>query len=176
MISWNKASSPLRRRHVRGRAEFPRIRAAPRGLQLGRDAQPGGTSIHGGGAKLVALAWTLPDAGRFQFQHVRRCGAGSVRSPTSWWRGQLRHRKEETQTRLALQTAPPLRLARSSLPNRVAKPNPPHGLKASGRRLHNTRHLLHICFLLRWRAAAVVLHLATAVSLAGSPSVRHSPT
>jgi len=31
-------------------------------------------------------------------------------------------------------------------------------------------------FLLRWRAAAVVLHLATAVALAGSPSVRHSPT
>ena len=31
-------------------------------------------------------------------------------------------------------------------------------------------------FLLRWRAALVVLHLATAVSLAGSPSARHSPT
>jgi hypothetical protein len=126
--------------------------------------------------KLGTLAGGLPGLGGLWSQHVRRCGAGSVRSATSWWRGQLRHRKEETQTRLALQTAPPLRLARSSLPNRVAKPNPPHGLKASGRRLHNTRHLLHICFLLRWRAAAVVLHLATAVSLAGSPSVRHSPT
>ena len=31
-------------------------------------------------------------------------------------------------------------------------------------------------FLLRWRAAAVVLHLATALALAGSPSARHSPT
>ena len=31
-------------------------------------------------------------------------------------------------------------------------------------------------FLLRWRAALVVLHFATAVALAGSPSARHSPT
>ena len=38
------------------------------------------------------------------------------------------------------------------------KPIQAHGLRASGRCLHNTRHLIFI-FLLRWRAAAVVLHL-----------------
>ena len=56
-------------------------------------------------------------------------------------RGQSRRRRE-TQTRLPLQTAQPLRLGRSSLPNRVAKPIQAHGLKASGRCLHNTRNLV----------------------------------
>ena len=37
--------------------------------------------------------------------------------------------------------------------------------RPAGGCLHNTRHLLFIRFLLRWRAAAVVLHFATAVRL-----------
>ena len=92
------------------------------------------------------LARALPDDYRLLLQHVRRCPQGSVRPQTAGWKRPLRHCENETQTRLALQTAQPLRLARSSLPNRVANPIQAQGLKASGRCLHNTRHLLFIWF------------------------------
>ena len=43
---------------------------------------------------------TLPDDCRLLPQHVRRRGEGPARPPTAGWRGQLRHRDGETQTRI----------------------------------------------------------------------------
>ena len=48
---------------------------------LGRDAQPGRTSLHGDGATAGALAWPLPDYCRLLPQHVRRRPQGPARSP-----------------------------------------------------------------------------------------------
>ena len=71
------------RHHVRGGAELPRLRAAPEHSQLGRHAQSGRTALHGDGPLAGALAWAMPDNGRFQSQHVRRRPARSARSPAA---------------------------------------------------------------------------------------------
>ena len=75
-------------------------------------------------------------------QHVRRRRQVPARPPPARRHGSLRHRKEETKKRLPRQMDQPLLLGRSSLLNRVANPTQPYGLQASGRCLHNTRHLI----------------------------------
>ena len=63
----------------RGIAELPRLRPAAGHPRLGRDAEPRGASVHGGGAAAGALAGPEPDAGRIQLEHVRRRAARPAR-------------------------------------------------------------------------------------------------
>ena len=65
---------------------FLGFRLATRYSELGRYAQPGRASIHGGRAMAGALARSLPDDSRLQSEHVRRCGEGPARPEAEGWR------------------------------------------------------------------------------------------
>ena len=77
---------------------------------MGWPAQPGRAGIHGDGATPGSLAGALSDDCRLQSQHVRRRGERPARSPTARRRGKLRHRKDETQTRIPGQIDQPVLL------------------------------------------------------------------
>ena len=92
----------------RGIVEFPGIRAAHQGAQLGRNAQPGRAPLHGASPLAGLLAGAFPDNCRLLPQHVRRRSEGPAGSQTEGRSGKLRHQK--TQTRHPGPTALPFQL------------------------------------------------------------------
>ena len=66
-----------------GVVELSGVRSAARGAELGRDAEPGRSPVHGDGAAAGDLAGPVPDHRGVQHQHVRRRAARPARPPAA---------------------------------------------------------------------------------------------